>query len=117
MRGGRKGGLPVCEPSVFVSKAGRKSATSDVKIMAEDVVPENGKHLSAHVAIEAQPSIALSRGFAFCGQQSMSSIPDMSAISVDFKGALTPPAAGSMATDKAIRSANTVRPTFMARAK
>jgi hypothetical protein len=98
---------------VFASKAGLKSATSDVKIMAEDVVPENGKHLSAHVAIEEQPSIALSQGFALCGQQSMSSIPDMSAISVDFTAALTPPAAGSMATDKAIRSANIVRPTLM----
>ena len=66
------------------------------------------------MAIEEQPSTALSQGFAVCGQQSMSSMADISAVSVDFTAALTLPAAGSMATDKAIRSANIVRPTFMA---
>jgi hypothetical protein len=81
--------------------------------MTEDAVPENVKHLSAHMAIEEQPSIALSQGFAVCGQQSMSSIADMSAVSVDFTAAPTTPAAGRMATDKAIRNANIVRPTFM----
>src|SRR5436190_6688030 len=82
--------------------------------MIEDAVPENVKHLSAHITIEEQPSIALSQGFAVCGQQSVSSIADMSAVSVDFTAAPTTPAAGSMAIDKAIRSANIVRPTFMA---
>jgi len=66
------------------------------------------------MAIEEQPSIALSQGFAVCGQQSMSSIAEMSVVSVDFTAAPIPPAAGSMATDKAMRNANIVRPTFMA---
>ena len=85
--------------------------------MAKDAVPEKVKHLSAQVAMDEQPSIVLSQGFALCGQQSMSSMADISAISVDFTAAPTPPAAGSTATDKAIRSANIVRPTFMAPAK
>jgi hypothetical protein len=83
--------------------------------MAKDAVLEKVKHLSAQVAMDEQPSGILSQGFALCGQQSISSMADISAISVDFIAAPTPPAAGSMATDKAIRSANTVRPTFMAR--
>ena len=74
-------------------------------------------HVSAHAAIEAHPSIALSQGFALCGQQSMSSIAAMFAVSVDFMTAPALPAAGNPATDRAIMSANMMRPTFMAAGK
>ncbi len=79
--------------------------------MIEDNVPAKLKHLSTQVAMAAQSSIAFSHGLALCGQQSViSSIMDMSAGSGDL--ALTPahPAAGSVATDKAIRTARIVRP-------
>jgi hypothetical protein len=82
--------------------------------MATDAVLKKVKHLSTQVAMHEQPSIALSHGFAWCGQQSMSSIADMSAVSVDFMAAsLTSPAAGNTATEKAISTANMVRPTFI----
>lgn len=62
-------------------------------MMAKDAVLEKVKHLSAQVAMDEQPSVILSQGFALCGQQSMSSMADISAISVDFTAAPTPPAA------------------------
>ena len=64
-----------------------------------------------------QPSMAFSHGLALCGQQSvMSSIVDMSAASGDLE--LMPvPAAGSIATDKAIRTARIVRPMPMDQVK
>lgn len=86
-------------------------------MMAKDAVLEKVKHLSAQVAMDEQPPVILSQGFALCGQQSMSSMADISAISVDFTAAPTPPAAGSTATDKAIRSANMIRTRFMASGK
>ena len=85
--------------------------------MEDDAVPENVKHISAHAAIEAQPSIALSQGFTLCGQQSISAIAAMSAVSADFMRAPTPLDAGSTATDNAIRIANMMRPAFMAAGK
>ena len=42
--------------------------------MTKDAVLEKVKHLSAQVAMDEQPSVILSQGFAVCGQQSMSSI-------------------------------------------
>jgi hypothetical protein len=84
---------------------------------SDDVAPGNVKHMSAHVAIEAQPSIALSQGFTLWGQQSMSSIAAMFAASVDFMTAPVLPAAGSTTTDTAIRSANMTRAIFMAAGK
>ena len=53
-------------------------------MMAKDAVLEKVKHFSAHVAMDEQPSIVLSHGFALCGQQSMSSMADISAMSADF---------------------------------
>ena len=106
--------MPACELNGFVSKAGPKFAMCEGKMMAKDAVLE---HLSAQVAMDEQPSIVLSQGFALCGQQSISSMADISAISVDFTAAPTPPAAGSTATDKAIRSANMIRTRFMASGK
>lgn len=123
MRGGRKGGLPVCESNGFVSKAGPKFARCEGNVTAEDAGPEKVKHLSAHVAMDEQPPIALPQGFTVCRQQSMSSIADMSGIEdisawpVAFTATPMPPAAGSAAIDKAIRSTTMVRPTFMMREK
>jgi len=93
-------------------------AQAEGKTMIEDNVPAKLKHLSTQVAMAAQSSIAFSHGLALCGQQSViSSIMDMSAASGDF--ALTPaaPAAGSIATDKAIRTARIVRPRPMDQVK
>lgn len=109
--------MPVCELNGFVSKAGPKFAMCEGKMMAKDAVLEKVKHLSAQVAMDEQPSIVLSQGFALCGQQSISSMADISAISSDFTAAPTPPAAGSTATDKAIRSANMFRTRYMAAGK
>jgi hypothetical protein len=84
--------------------------------MIEDDAPEKLKHFSAHVAMLPQSSIC-AHGFALCGQQScISSIIDTSVGSADFD---TPalPAAGSIATDRAIRSARMVRPMRMDQAR
>ena len=70
-------------------------------------VPRKLKHLSAHVAMAAQSSMAFSHGLALCGQQSgMSSVMETPAASGDFTPALA--AAGSSATDRAIRSVTMV---------
>jgi len=82
-------------------------------MMFDADLANNPKHISGHVAIDEQSSHV----FALCGQQSMSSIAAMSAISVmpiDFAAILIPAATGSMATEIAMRSAKVVRPTFMA---
>jgi hypothetical protein len=78
----------------------------------EDDVAEKPKHVRGHVAMDEQ----WSHGVALWGQQSMSSIAAMSAISVmsvDFTAILAPPSAGSIATESAMRSARIVRPMFM----
>jgi hypothetical protein len=73
--------------------------------------PAKLKHLSAHVAMAAQWSLAFSHGLALCGQQSgISSVP---AISGNFALTPAPAPAGSIATDRAIRSVTMVRPTLM----
>jgi hypothetical protein len=116
-RGGRKGGLPVCEENGLLAKNDAIFAPAEGKTMIEDDVPAKLKHLSTQVAMVAQSSMAFSHGFALCGQQSViSSIMDMSADSGDLT--LTPaPAAGSIATDKAIRSARMLRPMLMDQVK
>jgi len=86
--------------------------------MIEDNVPTKLKHFSTQVAMAAQSSMAFPHGFALCGQQSdMSSIMDMSAGSGDLALTPAPPAAGSIATDKAIRTARIVRPMPMDQVK
>jgi hypothetical protein len=92
-------------------------AQAEGKMMIEDNVPTKLKHFSTQVAMAAQSSMA-SHGFALCGQQSViSSIMDMSAGSGDLTLTPTPPAAGSIATDKAIRTARIVRPMPMDQVK
>jgi hypothetical protein len=78
--------------------------------MFEKDVPAKLKHFRAQVAIEAQSSMALSQGLALCGQQSMSAMADTSA---DFTMMRAPATAGSIATDRAIKSARMVRPMLM----
>jgi hypothetical protein len=86
--------------------------------MIEDDVPAKLKHLSTQVAMAEQSPIDFSHGFALCGQQSdMSSVIDMSAGSADLELTPAPPAVGSIATDKAIRSARMVRPMLMDQAR
>jgi len=78
-------------------------------------VPTKLKHLSAHVAMLPQSSMAFSHGLPLCGQQSgMSSVMEMPAASGDFTLTTALPAAGRIATEKAIRSATMVRPRHMA---
>ena len=82
--------------------------------MVENDVVAKLKHFSAQAAIEAQSSMPLSQGLALWGQQSgMSSIADMAVISADLTLWRAPAAAGSIATDRAIRSARMVRPMLM----
>jgi len=85
--------------------------------MVENDVVAKLKHFSAQAAIEPQSPIALSQGLVMGGQQSMSSIADMSVdvadMSVDLMLMRAPAAAGSIATDRAIRSAGMVRPRLM----
>jgi hypothetical protein len=97
----------------LVPSAGFNCARRDGNITGDEAVSEKVSHVSAQAAIDAQPSIAMSQGLALCGQQSMSSMAAISVESIDFMTALPPPAAGSIATDRAIMSANMIRPIFM----
>jgi len=104
--------VPVCEENGLLANGVAIFAKVDGNTMIEDDAPEKPKHFSAHVAMLPQSSMA--HGFALCGQQScISSIMDTSVGSVDLE--LTPalPAAGSVATDRAMRSARMVRPMRM----
>ena len=113
-RGGRKGGLPACEENGLAANDAVIFAKAEGNTMTADV-PRKLKHLSAQVAMAPQSSMAFSHGLALCGQQSgMSSVMETPAASGDFT--LTPAlaAAGSSATDSAIRSVTMVRAMLMA---
>jgi hypothetical protein len=87
-------------------------AKGEGNTMIDEDVTAKLKHFSAQVAMAAQSSMTFSHGLALWGQQSgMSSITDMPAGAGDLTPA--PPAAGSSATERAMRSARMVRPTFM----
>lgn len=78
--------------------------------MIDDDVPAKLKHFSAQPAMALQSSPAFSHGLALCGQQSsMSSSEDISEGSGDLDFIPAAPAAGSIATDRAIRSARMER--------
>jgi len=112
-RGGRKGGLPGCEAKRLAASGIVMLAKVEGNTMIDDDVSAKLKHFSAQVAMAAQSSMTFAHGSAFWGQQSgMSSIADMPAADA---GDLTPapPAAGSVATARAMRSARMVRPTLM----
>jgi hypothetical protein len=63
-RGGRKGGLPVCEENGLPAKNAAIFAQAEGKTMIEDNVPAKLKHFSAQVAMAVQSSMAFSHGFA-----------------------------------------------------
>src|SRR5262245_18345503 len=112
IRGGRKGGLPGSEANGLAANGIARLAKAEGNTMIDDAAPAKLKHFSAHVAMLAQSSMAFAHGSTFWGQQSgMSCIMAMSAGAGD----LTPatPAAGSIATEMAMRSARMVRPTLM----
>jgi hypothetical protein len=112
MRGGRKGGLPACEENGSPVNEAGSFAKVEGNTMIEDA-PAKPKHFSAQVAMVPQSSMAFSQGLALCGQQSgMSPITDMVG-SGDLALTPAPPIAGSMATDRATRSAKSVRPMLM----
>ena len=88
--------------------------------MLENDVPAKLKHVSAQVAMDPQSAIALSHALALSqvsamwGQQSgMSVMADISVASAEVTLTRAPAAAGSIATDRAIRSARMVRPMLM----
>jgi hypothetical protein len=115
-RGGLKGGLPVCEENESIAIESGIFAELEGNTMLKNDVGAKLKHFSAQVAIEAQSPVALSQGLAVWGQQSdMSSMADVSAadMSADLTPRRAPAAAGSIATDTAIRSARMVRPMLM----
>jgi hypothetical protein len=68
------------------------------------------KHLSAQLAMEPQPSTAISQGSVAGGQQACcGSTPDVSALSGDFRLNAAAPAAGNSTTDTAMRAADMIR--------
>jgi hypothetical protein len=90
-------------------------------MLSASVRPTNGngtlltakvKQCSAQAAMDAQPSIR-SHGLALWGQQSMSSIEDISIVSADFDERPALPATGSSATDSVIKRTKMVRAIFM----
>jgi hypothetical protein len=113
MRGGRKGGLPICERNKWLSNGGATLATIDGNTTGETDAPAMLKHFSAQTAMEPQSVIPLSQGLAWRGQQTMSSIADISVLSADLEAIFVPATAGSVATDSAIRIANMVRANAM----
>ena len=120
-RGGRKGGLPVCECNGLLAKDMGMLPSSNGKIIKKGV-PTKPKQFVEHVAMDEQQSpMAFSECNFLCGQQSMSSIADdmwsmeadMSDMPTDFvlRAASTEP--GSMATDTAIKKIRIVRTRCM----
>ena len=116
MRGGRKGGLPICDENGLLPNKGVIFAKVAGNAMVDDDVAAKPKHFSAQVAMVPQSSMALSHGFAFGQQSCMSSIADMSACAGDLTLTPAPAAAGSSATETATRSARMVRPMLMGQA-
>jgi len=105
-------GLTAIEASILAELEGNT--------MVENDVVAKLKHVREQVAIEAQSPMALSQGLALSqrsamwGQQSgMSAMADISVISPDATVMRAPAAAGSIATDRAIKSAKRVRPVLM----
>jgi hypothetical protein len=105
--------VPVVEENELLENGVAIFAEVEGNTMIEDDAPEKLKHFSAHVAMLPQSSIWV-HGFALLGQQScISSIMDASDGAGNLELTPTLPAAGSIATDRAIRSARMVRPMHM----
>jgi hypothetical protein len=114
-RGGRKGGLPVWEWKSLLSNGDITPASSSGNDSGDEATVDELKHFMAQVAMVPQSSMALSQGLAAGGQQScigpsyIDPPADISVASCDFSLKAAAPAAGSNATDAAIRRAHMVR--------
>jgi hypothetical protein len=105
--------VPVCEENGLPANGVAIFAKVEGNTMIEDDPLQKLKHFSAHVAMLPQSSI-WAHGVALLGQQScISSIMDDSDSAGDLELTPAPPTAGSIATDRAIRSARMVRPMLM----
>jgi hypothetical protein len=115
-RGGRKGGLAICEGNGLLAKPKGTLSTGNAKTTKE-YVPATPKQFIGQVAMdEQQPSRSFSEDGLLWGQQSMSSMEDnMFDISADFAAAdaAAPALAGSTATDKTSKKTRIILPTCM----
>jgi hypothetical protein len=116
-RGGRKGGLPIREEILLLVRTGLSAALAgDEKAMPEKPVAVKLKHVSAQPAMHAASCAVfcvLSLG-ALWWWWSQSGIASDAEISVAIVApAAMPVAAGSVATDRPIRTAKMVRPMRM----
>jgi len=76
IRGGQKGGLPVCDKNGLLANETVISAKAGGKTMTADV-PMKLKHFAAQVATAPQSTMPFSHGVASGGQQSgMSAVTD-----------------------------------------
>src|SRR5438132_6554215 len=81
---------------------------------ADEVALAQLRQFTAQAAMDVQSLMALSQRLAACGQQSsIGSEADISVMSWDWNLSAPAPAAGSSATDNAIRAANMVRAKAM----
>jgi hypothetical protein len=121
MRGGRKGGLPVCEYNGLLAKEKSRSPNNNGKKTSDDV-PAMPKQFIGQAAIdEQQSSMVFSEGGFLWGQQSMSSMEDdmwsigldMDEMSVDFAPTAALAMVGRRATDRASKCTRMARPSRM----
>src|SRR6516164_2248298 len=115
IRGGRKGGLAGCDAAIWSGSTGPMVVAAGGAARTTASCPTKLKQLMAQAAIEVQSSAALLPGLAWPGQPS--SICWVADISIACAACIlkaAPAAAGSRATDTAIRIANMVRPTAIA---
>jgi hypothetical protein len=116
-RGGRKGGLPICEEILLLVRAGLRAALAGGKnAMAEKAAAMTLKQLSAQAAMHAPSSTdfcVLPSGVLWWWW-SQSGIVGEAEISIAVVApAAKPIAAGSVATDRATRAVKMVRPIRM----
>jgi hypothetical protein len=120
-RGGRKGGLPICECNGLLAKGKDRSPSSNGKTSNEDVAAMPKQFIGQVAMDEQQPSMAFCEDGFLWGQQSMSSMEeDMSCMEVDMFGMCTdfapatpPPLTGSTATARASKNTRMARPRCM----
>jgi len=117
-RGGRKGGLPICEEILLLVRAGLSAALAGVEnAMAEKAAAMTLKQLSAQAAMHAPSSTdfcVLPPGALWWWWWSQSGIAVGAEISIIVVApAAKPIAAGSVATDRATRAVKMVRPIRM----
>jgi hypothetical protein len=112
-RGGRKGGLPVCECNGLLANAKGRLPRRNGKRINEAVAGRPKQFIGQVAMNEQQSSMGFSEDGLLWGQQSMSSIEDdIFDMSADFAAAAAaaPPVVGSTATDRASKRSRMVRP-------